>query len=48
MISPQPTMIRNVKNGINTGGLWSAGKSVSPTSLELRLMLPIKLWTPEG
>ena len=36
-------MIRNAKNGINTGGLWSAGKSVSSTSLESRLMLPIRL-----
>src|ERR1700682_1460478 len=43
MTSQQPTMILNVKNGIITGGRSGGGKSVNPTSLEVKLMLPIRL-----
>jgi hypothetical protein len=39
IINPQPTMIRNVKNGMTTGGRSWGGKSVKPTSLEVKLML---------
>ena len=40
---PQPTMIRNAKNGIATGGRSCTGKSASPTSFEAKLMLPMRL-----
>ena len=40
---PQPTMTRNAKNGMSTGGRSSAGKSARPISFEVRLMLAIKL-----
>ena len=43
MTKPQPTMIRNAKNGMSTGGRSCGGKSVKPTSLEVKLMLPIRL-----
>ena len=43
MINPQPTMIRKVKNGMTTGGRSWGGKSVKPTSFEVKLILPIKL-----
>ena len=32
MISPMPTMMRNVKKGMITGGRSSGGKASSPTS----------------
>src|SRR5258708_2500343 len=43
MISQQPTMIRKAKNGMSTGGRSWGGKSVNPTSLEVKLMLAIRL-----
>ena len=43
MMSPQPTMIRKAKNGMSTGGRSDRGKSVRPTSLDVKLMLPIRL-----
>jgi hypothetical protein len=36
-------MIRNEKKGMTNGGPSCGGKSVNPTSLELKLRLPIKL-----
>jgi hypothetical protein len=43
MMRPQPTMILKAKKGITIGGRSARGKSVSPTSFECRLRLPIKL-----
>jgi len=43
MSSPQPTMMRKAKNGMIIGGRSAKGKSVSPTSFESKLMLPIRL-----
>ena len=43
MTSQQPTMILNVKNGMITGGRSCGGKSVNPTSLDVKLMLPMRL-----
>ena len=43
MTSQQPTMILNVKNGMSTGGRSCGGKSVNPASLDVKLMLPIRL-----
>src|SRR5260370_39566011 len=43
MISQQPTMIRNAKNGMSTGGRSWGGKLVRPTSLEVKLKLAIRL-----
>ena len=46
MASPQPTMIRKVKNGITTGGQFSGGMLSSPTSAAVRLSESIRL--PNG
>src|ERR1700736_6657253 len=43
MIIPHPTMMRKVKNGISSGGQSCRGKLVTPTSLEQKLILPIRL-----
>src|SRR6266404_8622144 len=43
MIIPHPSMMRKVKNVMRTGGQSCRGKLVSPTSLESKLMLPIRL-----
>ena len=46
MANPQPTMIRNVKNGMGTGGQFSRGMLLRPTSPAMRLSESIKL--PKG
>src|SRR6266702_2695066 len=35
MTSPQPTMIRKVKNGMSTGGRSCGGKSANPISVDV-------------
>src|SRR6202041_3723861 len=46
MTTPQPTMMRNAKNGITTGGQFSGGILSSPTSPALRLSESMRL--PKG
>ena len=43
MISPIPTMMRKVKNGMTTGGRSSLGKLSRPTSRESQVPLAMKL-----
>ena len=43
MTSPMPTMMRNVKNGMTTGGRSSGGNSSNPTSREVQLPEAMKL-----